>query len=136
MRAVAVTGLGIVSPIGVGSDAFWRALANGESGIAVNEGDPGSSARVRDFDARAFVGPTHLRRMDELSRWIVAACRMALAEAGLGEGAVAPERIAIVVGSAIGNVAESSVYLERVFAKGPQAASPMIFPNLVLNASA
>jgi 3-oxoacyl-[acyl-carrier-protein] synthase II len=136
--SVVVTGIGIVSPIGIGRRAFWTALCEGRSGIAPLDGargQPSIAAKVRGFDAKGLVGAAHLRRMDELSRWIVAAGRMALDDAGLALD-LPMERVGIVVGSAAGNVAESIAYQERLFAKGPSLASPMLFPNLVLNAPA
>ena len=137
---VAVTGLGIVSPLGVGREAFWRALCAGESGIRPLVGAaaqvPRLAAQIPEFSARDFIRTAHLRRADQLSRTIVAAARMALDDAQLGAAAPQPERVGVVVGSALGNVRESAQYLARVFTKGPALASPMMFPNLVLNAAA
>lgn len=138
---VAVTGIGVVSPIGIGPRQFWTALAEGRSGIGPveagmqSDGWPRLAAAVGTFAAREFIASAHLRRMDPLSRMVVAACRMALDDAGVGD-AVDPERAGIVVGSAIGDAAESTQQLDRLFLKGPAAVSPMLFPNLVLNAPA
>ena len=137
--AVAITGMGAVSPLGAGRDRFWHALCAGESGIAPlagTNGVPRLAARIVDFSPRDVIRTAHLRRMDALSRSIVAASRLALADARLDDGAVPAERAGIVVGSAVGNLSESVQYLERLFAKGPALASPMMFPNLVLNAPA
>lgn len=138
--AVAVTGIGVVSPIGIGRRQFWAALADGRSGIAPVEpaarvgGWPRLAAAVGDFAARELITSAHHRRMDALSRMVVAACRLALDDAGAG--GVDPARAGIVVGAAIGAAAESTQQLDRLFLKGPAAVSPMLFPNLVLNAPA
>lgn len=138
----AITGIGVVSPIGCGREAFWTALVDGRSGVGpVDEpppagGVPTRSAAVRDLTARDFATSPQLRRMDRFSRLVVAASRMAVADAGLPLHRLAPEDIGVVVGSALGDISESAQYLERVFTKGPAAASPMMFPNLVLNAAA
>ncbi len=135
--AVAVTGLGIVSPIGIGRDAFWRALCAGESGIRPLAAPvPWLAAQLPEFSPRDFIRSPHLRRADPVSRSIVAAVRMALDDARVADAAPPPERIGVVVGSALANVDESAQYLERLFTKGPARASPMMFPNLVLNAPA
>ena len=140
-ETVAVTGIGVVSPIGIGPRQFWSALCAGRSGVAPIEGlgagaePPRVAAAVRDFSAREFIASTHHRRMDQLSRMVVAACRMALDDAR-ALGGVAPERAGIVFGSAIGAASESTQQLDRLFLKGPGAVSPMAFPNLVLNAPA
>lgn len=136
---VAVTGLGIVSPIGIGRAQFWRALCAGESGIRQLAGAkrvPHIAARIVDFSPREFIHSAHLRRMDPLSRMLVSAGRMALTDARLDGRGIEPTRLGVVVGSAIGNMSESVQYLERLFTKGPALASPMMFPNLVLNAPA
>lgn len=140
---VAVTGIGIVSSIGVGREAFWRSLCAGLSGIApietfaVPEGGPRLAGTVRsDFNPRDFISSAHLRRMDRLSRMVVAASRLALDDAGLRIETLAPDRLAVVIGSAFGNTGETDRHLERVHQKGPAFVSPLIFPNLVLNAPA
>jgi len=140
-HTVAVTGIGVVSPIGIGPRQFWSALSAGRSGIAAVEGleitpgQPRIAAAVRDFASREFVASTHHRRMDPLSRMTVAACRMALDDAR-ALGGVAPDRAGIVFGTALGAATESLHQLDRLFQKGPAAVSPMAFPNLVLNAPA
>ena len=137
-----ITGVGLISPIGFGRQQFWSALCEGRSGIrpiegwSVQPGRPRLAAQVRDFAAREFITSSHLRRMDRLSRMIVAASRMALDDGRLSLNRLSPDRLGVVVGSAFGNISESVRYLERVFAKGPAAASPMVFPTLVLNAPA
>ena len=136
---VAVTGVGIVSPLGVGREQFWHALSAGVSGIQPLAGAtraPHLAAPIADFSPRDFIRSAHLRRMDRLSRTIVSESRMALTDAGLDDHAVPAERIGIVVGSAVSNISESVQYLERLFTKGPALASPMMFPNLVMNAPA
>ena len=139
-QSVAITGLGVVSPIGIGRDAFWAALSAGKSGIAplpVSEAAvPRLAAQIPAFSARDCIRSGNLRRADPLSRNISAAARMALADAGLADLPVPAERVGIVIGSALGNVHESVQYLERLFTKGPSLVSPMMFPNLVLNAPA
>ena len=136
---VAVTGVGVISPIGVGRQAFWSALCEGRSGIVSLAGAdevPRVAAPITDFSPGEWIRSAHLRRMDKLSRWVVAAAQMALDDAGVRMDVVPPERVGVVVGSGIGNIGESVQYLERLFTKGPTLASPMMFPNLVLNAPA
>src|SRR5262249_15372071 len=66
----------------------------------------------------------------------VAASRLAVTDAGLDLDSVAPERAGIIFGTALGDLEDSVVHLERIFTRGPAAASPMIFPHLVMNAPA
>jgi 3-oxoacyl-[acyl-carrier-protein] synthase II len=140
--SVAVTGIGIVSPIGVGRETFWTNLMHGRSGIAELDRAAGAAempqlgAPVKEFRANDFISAVHLRRMDKLSRMIVASSRMALDDAGSVLDETMPEDVGVVVGSAIGDISESIANLDRILAKGPAFASPMLFPNLVLNAPA
>jgi len=132
---VVVSGLGVVSPIGIGAPAFWRALLDGRSAT-----DPGSAtphvAKVEGFEAREHIRSPHLRRADPLSCMMAASARMAFDDAALPADSVRLDRLGVVVGSAIGNVGESVQYLDKLFRKGPSLVSPMLFPNLVLNAPA
>jgi 3-oxoacyl-[acyl-carrier-protein] synthase II len=139
---VAVTGIGVVSPIGIGRAAFWAALRAGRSGIAPIEGPtlpsglPHIAAAVGEFAAKELIHSQHLRRMDRLSRMAVAASRLALDDAGVAPDAVPGERIGVVFGTALGDVEDSVAHLARIFTRGPAAASPMAFPNMVMNAPA
>ena len=141
-QPVAVTGIGIVSPIGIGREAFWQALRDGRSGIAPVEGSarpsglPRIAAPVGEFAARDLIASPQLRRMDRLSRMAVASSRLALDDAGIAPTALSSERVGVVFGTALGNLEESVAHLDRVFTRGPAAASPMVFPNLVMNAPA
>jgi 3-oxoacyl-[acyl-carrier-protein] synthase II len=139
---VAVTGIGIVSPIGVGRAAFWQALSEGRSGVAPLEGWarpsglPRVAAAVGEFGAKELITSPQLRRMDRLSRMAVAASRLALRDAQIAVDDLAAERVGVVFGTALGNLRESIGHLDRIFTRGPAAASPMVFPNLVMNAAA
>ena len=149
---IVVTGLGAVCPLGTGAASVWRAFAAGESGIrelapdddrlaaGVDVSPPASVRRagwVRGFRPRDHVRSPHLRRMDWCSRMTVAAVRQAFEDAGLVPlDDAASVRTALVVGSCYGNQRETAAYLQRVLASGPAAGQPLLFPNLVLNATA
>jgi 3-oxoacyl-[acyl-carrier-protein] synthase II len=137
---IGVTGLGVVSPLGC-LPAFWNRLCAGDSGIVAaapndSAGPPAAIAPIRDWDAAEVTRAPPLRRMDRLSRMIVAAARMALADAALAPTPREAEEIGVVVGTAYGNVTETDHFIRRVVAKGPSLANPLTFPNTVLNAPA
>ena len=140
--AVAVTGIGVVSPIGIGRAAFWSALRDGQSGIAPVEGlarrsgRPRIAAAVGDLPARELIASPLLRRMDRLSRMVVAASRLAVDDAGLAADRPPGERVGVVFGTAFGDTEDSAAHLDRVLTRGPASASPMVFANLVMNAPA
>ena len=140
---VVISGIGVVSPLGLGASAFWESLCSGRTAIGeIRRFDPGSrpprlAAEVPEFAAREFLPPALVRRMDRLSQMICVAAALAAADARLARlDSRAGEDLAVVAGSALGNLTESAQFLDRVFTKGPSLANPMLFPNLVLNAPA
>src|SRR5690242_14726555 len=103
---VAVTGLGIVSPIGIGREAFWDGLFAGRSGIGpLSAFEPiGCRSRlageIRDFDPAAILGRQGLRLLDRTTRLALAASALALSDAGLSDAREGDE-----VGIALGTLA-------------------------------
>jgi 3-oxoacyl-[acyl-carrier-protein] synthase II len=110
MRRVVVTGLGVVSPNGVGKDAFWSACVEGRSGVGPIRSFDASghpvriAAEVPDLDMNCFVPPEHrksLKIMGRASRFGVAAAGMALRDSGLDTDRLNPERIGVVMGTGL-----------------------------------
>jgi 3-oxoacyl-[acyl-carrier-protein] synthase II len=139
---VVVTGLGVVTPIGIGKDAFARRLFGGESGVqpitlfdtarfASRQG-----AEVRDFTPRDFIRPGTLRRMDRLSQMATAAARMALDDAGIEIGPHTRDRVGIVLGTAFGGTDVAAQFAKVIFTDSPRRANPILVPNTVMNAPA
>jgi 3-oxoacyl-(acyl-carrier-protein) synthase len=136
-KGVAVTGIGVMSALGHGVEPFWDGLVAGRTGLRPIQRfavSPTSAlgGEVPPLDAPTVVRSALGRRMDWLSLLAVAACRRALEDAGLGPRAVTPERTALALGSAYGNLQETATFLDRLFARG--AGNPLVFPNLVFNA--
>jgi 3-oxoacyl-(acyl-carrier-protein) synthase len=131
---VAITGVGVVSAFGVGVERFWRGLLAGESGIrpVVRLGAEALAGEAPPLAVREFVRSPLGRRIDRVSLLALAASRLALADAGLDPGALDGMRTALGLGSALGNLHETTGFLDRLFARG--AANPLVFPNLVFNA--
>jgi 3-oxoacyl-[acyl-carrier-protein] synthase II len=134
---VAVTGLGVVSALGHGVEPFWRGLLAGSSGLRPIRRfevprEPGLGGEVAPLDPRAVAWSQVGRRIDWVSLMGLAACRLALADAGLEPAALEPARTGLGLGSAWGNLHETAGFLDRLFARG--AGNPLVFPNLVFNA--
>jgi 3-oxoacyl-[acyl-carrier-protein] synthase II len=103
---VVVTGIGVVSPIGIGREAFWRSLCQGQSGVGrIGLFDPSGlpvriAAEVRDFDAKRYVAQRkQLKVMCRDAQLGVAAAALACRDAGLGPGKIDPERFGVVLGA-------------------------------------
>lgn len=141
-RRVAITGLGLVTPLGCGREDFSRRLFAGESGIRPVEGFDVSKfpsrlgAEVADFSPGDFVSPRNRRKMDRLSTAAAAATRMALDDAGPALDAVDRDRVGIILGTAVGATDVAARFGGTLFTEGPSAVSPLLVPNTVMNAPA
>jgi 3-oxoacyl-[acyl-carrier-protein] synthase II len=132
-RSVWITGLGLVTPIGTGRDAFWAGVRAGRSPVrGIDRFDPAPfrsqvAAQVDDFDPLAHMDPKTARQLDRFSQFGLVAGRLALEDARLtpGEnGAAARERIGIYLGSALGGIAYAEVQHERYIERGIKAVAP------------
>ena len=128
---IAVTALGVVSPAGVGEEAFFAALADGRSGVARTDGAP--AARVGDFGAKQKIAPGSLRRLPRLSQMAIVAGKEALAA---GAPPYDPTRVGVVLGTGLGTLDETTHFMRGYLEAGPEAASPLLFPSSVMNAAA
>jgi 3-oxoacyl-[acyl-carrier-protein] synthase II len=136
MSRVAVTGIGIVAPGAIGMESFRALLDAGTSAIAPVErfDTNGLSAHkaglIVDFKARDYIPPMKLRRMNTLSRYAVAATRLALDDAGIA----LPNDAGVALGTAFGPVQTSVDYMQEYVAKGAALAPPQLFAESVANA--
>lgn len=124
-RRVAVTGVGVVSPCGIGADAFWAGL-NGPA--------PEGLRRITDFDPEPyFANPKEARRTDRFAQFAIAAAHEALTQSG--ELQADPLKIGTWIGTGIGglNTLEEQVRVHD--AKGPRRVSPFMVPMLMANAA-
>jgi 3-oxoacyl-[acyl-carrier-protein] synthase II len=129
---VVVTGIGVLSPAGSSPGELWRAYREGQDpDPAAGEADGLRLARL-DFDPDQHLSRREGRRVDRLGQLAIAACRAALADAGLAPD----ERVGVVLGSGLGPMRSTEDFFRPVMADGPAAASPAVFPNTVYNAAA
>jgi len=141
-RRVAVTGVGVVTPIGIGKDAFWSSLLEGRSGVRrIESFDPSPfptqiAAEVRDFDPLQYMDRKEVRRNDRFVQFAIAATRMALEDADFRITPANRDRVGVVLGSGIGGAhtweEQHRVLLER----GPDRVSPFFIPMLISNMAA
>ncbi len=139
-RRVVVTGIGPVTPVGTGVDAFWEGLVSGRNGIRRITRFPTDdlpvtlAGEVPDFEPGAFLDPKEVRRADRFTHFAMAAAKLAWEDAGRPEPAA--ERAGVVFATGIGGIetllAQHSVMLER----GAGRVSPFMVPMLMANAPA
>jgi 3-oxoacyl-[acyl-carrier-protein] synthase II len=138
-RRVVVTGLGIVSPVGIGIAQAWDNLVNGRSGvgpITKFDATPLSTriaAEVKGFEPAQWMPPKEVRRSDTFIHYGIAATRMALEDAGLAIDESNAERTGVVVGSGIGGLPMIQDNILEMGAKGPRRISPFFVPGSIIN---
>ena len=111
-RRVVVTGLGIVSPIGIGLDANLNALKEGKSGIGTitrfdtTGYDTTIAGEVKGFDPKQYIEPKSIKQMDIFIQYALASTKMAMEQSGLKIDDSNAERVGVVVGAGLGGLPE------------------------------
>jgi 3-oxoacyl-[acyl-carrier-protein] synthase II len=131
VRRVVVTGLGVVTPIGIGAADFWGGIQTGRRGVRTITRFDASKMKTRiageipDFDPSRHLEARRVARLDRFGQMSIVATRLALDDAGLrvddGPGSVAPADIGVTIGSALGGVAGAEADHEAFLAHGVRA---------------
>jgi len=138
-RRVVITGLGLVSPLGTGTDKTWQALLRGEGGIGpITRFDPSRhvsrfAGEVRDFDPLTFIDRKEVRKMDLFIQFALAAADLAVRDSGLGAGDLQSERTGTYVGSGIGGLGSIEEWHKVLMEKGPERVSPFFLIMSIIN---
>ena len=141
-RRVVVTGIGMVTPLGIGKEEFDRKLFSGETGIAEIKSFDTSSfsshlgAEVTTFSPRDFISVKNIRRMDKISLMTAASARMALDDAKIQITQENRDRVGIILGTAFGATDVTVQFAGTLLTEGPAFANPILVPNVVMNAPA
>jgi len=142
MEAISITGIGVISSIGIGRQAFWDACCQTRSGVRpISAFDTGSysanvAATVVDFKPAEFMPPMVYRRMSPVSRMAVAASIEAVSDSGIDPKILASDRVAILMGTAYGSSSHVDQFYLSLLDDGPRGAQPLLFPETVPNAPA
>jgi 3-oxoacyl-[acyl-carrier-protein] synthase II len=138
-RRVAITGLGMVSPLGIGTDENWNSLKTGKSGIGpITRFDTSQYAsrmagEVDGFDAESFISKKDSRKMDLFIQYALAAAEMALESSGLRIEPSNAERVGVFIGSGIGGLPWIERQHSELLEKGPRRISPFFIVGLIVN---
>ncbi len=137
-KRVVVTGIGVVSAIGIGKDPFREALLAGRSGVRqiqrfdTTEYPVKIAAEVRDFEAQDFIDKKMSRRMDRYAQYGAAAAVMALEDSGYSV-AEDPYAVGALIGSGVGGLDTFFEQIEVLLTKGPTRVSPFFIPMMIPN---
>ncbi|MCL4475665.1 MAG: beta-ketoacyl-ACP synthase II [Nitrospirae bacterium] len=138
-RRVVVTGLGLVTPLGIGVKPSWEALLEGRSGIGVIRTFDSSdlpvhiAGEVKDFDPLQYIEPKEVKKMDRFIHFAVAASTMAMEDSGLTVTAENAERVGVIIGSGMGGLPAIEHYHKTYLEKGYRRITPFFIPMLIIN---
>jgi len=134
---VLVTGMGIISPLGLDVETTWDGIVNGRSGVDFitafdSEGfDTHFAAEVKGFDPENYLDRKEARRMDRFAQFAAVAAQQACRQAGLEPGSVDPYRVGVIIGSGIGGISTLSSQHEILIERGPKRVSPFLIPMML-----
>lgn len=141
-KRVVITGLGVVSSVGIGIDNFWNNLLNGTSGIRpitlfdTSELRSKHGGEIVNFDPKLLLGNKGLNYLDRSARLICSTTKLALDDAKVEVNDPNRAEIGIVVGTSLGSMTSIGDFERTAIKEGVMAVMPMSFPNTVLNAFA
>ncbi|MCP5004083.1 MAG: beta-ketoacyl-[acyl-carrier-protein] synthase family protein [Planctomycetes bacterium] len=140
-KKTVITGIGIVSPIGIGHEEFWKNLVAGNSGIAPIESLDLSGykckngAEVKDLDPAKYLGRKGLRYLNKGTKFLASSIKLALDDANLDIDDETSNQTGIIIGSSLGNFPQTTDYFHDIVREDPSKLSPMQSYDVALNSS-
>lgn len=142
-RRVVISGVGLVTALGIGTEQTWQRLLRGESGAGlITRFDPSHfptriAAEVKNFDPVKFIDRKDVKKMDTFIHYALAASEFAMRDAGLGVmDSSAGERVGVIIGSGIGGFGTIEREHETLLKQGPRRMSPFFIPSSIINLAA
>lgn len=140
-RRVVVTGMGAVTPCGIGINNFWNAMLSGKSGVSLIERMDTEKQTVKiaaeikdkDFNPENYIDPKEAKRMDRFTQFAVVAADEAIKDSGIDEANIDPYRIGVIVSSAAGGFHTFEKNHLAMIEKGPTKGSPFTVPMLIVD---
>lgn len=141
-KRVVVTGLGLVTPLGIGVETSWKNLLSGRSGIRrITSFDTSAfptqiAGEVDNFNPEDYMEPKEVKKMDRFIHFAVAAATFALNDSGLKIIDNNADRVGVLVGSGMGGLHAIEYYHSVLLEKGPRRITPFFIPMLTINLAA
>lgn len=141
-RRVVVTGMGAITPIGLGVDEFWHGIKEGRTGFGpitrfdASEYKCKLAAEVKGFDAKNHMDPKTARRMELFCQYAVAASKEAMEDSGIDMTKEDSFRVGVSIGSGIGSLQAMEREHEKLMQKGPSRVNPLLVPLMISNMAA
>ncbi|MTI79846.1 MAG: beta-ketoacyl-ACP synthase II [Firmicutes bacterium] len=141
-KRVVITGMGAITPVGIGLEKFWSALTDGVSGIdKISSFDPSDyktqiAGEVKDFTPSDYINKKEARRMDRFTQFAVAATGMAFKHAEMDLNKIKKDRVGVILGSGIGGMDTLWQQSKTLINRGPGRVSPLLVPMMIANMGA
>jgi len=141
-RRVVVTGIGMISPLGIGNEATWQGLLEGRSGIdRITKFDATAFAcqiagEVRGFEPEKWIEKKEVKKSDTFIHYAIAAAQMAVDDAGIDMTKEDGDRVGVIIGSGIGGLPLIEEMHQKLIERGPSRISPFFIPGLIVNLAA
>lgn len=141
-KGIAITGIGVLSPIGIGKNNYWEALQQGKTGFnqislfGTSHFNVKLAGEIKDFDPVLFLGKKGLRDLDRSTRLLCSAAGLAIEDAKLAISDENTHSIGVSVGTTFGSLHSISQFDRSGLIEGPRFVNPSHFPNTVLNSPA
>jgi len=141
-RRVVVTGVGLVSPLGVGTEETWKGLLAGRSGAGpitlfdASQHSTRFACEVKGFDPLAWIEKKQVKKMDRFIQFALAASELALQDAELAVPIADADRMGVIIGSGIGGFATIEKEHSALVSGGPRRISPFFIPAVIVNLAA
>ncbi|MDH7574982.1 MAG: beta-ketoacyl-ACP synthase II [Candidatus Saccharicenans sp.] len=138
-RRVVITGLGLVTPLGLGVESNWQALLAGRSAISrITRFDPERfptriAGEIKNFDVQQFIDRKEARKMDLFVQYAIAAADLAVQDSGIDTALLQGERTGVYVGSGIGGIGSIEETHRVLLEKGPDRVSPFFIIQTIIN---
>ena len=143
MERVVVTGMGLVTPVGIGTEQTWQSLIRGKSGVgpitlfdAKQDYPTRIAGEVKNFDPSAYVEKPQLQELTRFIPFCLAATKMAVDDSGLELSDAERDRAGVFIGVGLGGLESLERVSTLVHEKGPSSVSPHFIPSLIANAAA
>lgn len=139
MGRVVITGMGVVSPVGIGKEEFFKNLCEGKNGIShIDFETPEDfkvfvAGQVKDFKPEDFIDKKEIRRMDRVSQLAVAAADLCVKSGDIDFSKVDTDRVGVLIGSGIGGFNTFEKEHEKYLTKGPRRVSALTIPMMISN---
>jgi len=140
-KRVVITGIGVVSPIGIGHQEFWKNLVSGNSGISPMESldlskyESKKGAEVKNLNPEEFMGRKGLKYLNKGTKFLASSIKLALDDAGLNIDEELSNQTGILIGSSLGNFSQTTDYFHDIVRESPSELSPMQSYDVALNSS-